>query len=258
MTRSRRPSRGRHRHRRRRRDGSRRPAAAGRRCRGAWLAGSSNRQPVTDGCSVEPYARTIAMPCAAARSPSAGGTGAPPNPTRRMRRACSGVKSGWSRMLARNTDAPVPAPTSASSMTSSTRVGSQRSIRWMAWPCSMGASTAPNMPVAWVTGDPIRFGDPGVIHARMCSSSASSVRWVCITPLGSLVVPDVYAITQTSSGPTPSGTTASTAVLGAAASTTSHPTRRTRRVGAASTAPTTTCSSRSGSAPGAAPSTMSR
>ena len=71
------------------------------------------------------------MPCAAARSASATGTGAPPSPTRRIRRACSGVKSGWSRMLARNTDAPVPAPTSASSMIWSTRAGSQRSIRWM-------------------------------------------------------------------------------------------------------------------------------
>ena len=56
------------------------------------------------------------------------------------------------------------------------------------------------MPVAWVTGEPIRFGDSGVIHVRMCSSSASKVRCVCITPFGSLVVPDVYASTHTSSG----------------------------------------------------------
>ena len=56
------------------------------------------------------------------------------------------------------------------------------------------------MPVAWVTGEPIRFGDPGVIHERMCTNSASSVRWLCITPFGSLVVPEVYASTHTASG----------------------------------------------------------
>ena len=103
-------------------------------------------------------------------------------------------------MLARNTDAPVPAPMSARSMISSARAGSHRSMRWMSWPSSIGANTAPSIPVACVTGEPIRFGAPGVIHARMCSNSASSVRWVCITPFGLLVVPDVYASTHTSSG----------------------------------------------------------
>ncbi len=70
------------------------------------------------------------------------------------------------------------------------------------------------MPVAWVTGEPMRFGVPGVIHGRMCTSSASSVRWLCITPLGSLVVPDVYASTHTSSG-----SAARDPVAGASAST---------------------------------------
>ena len=106
----------------------------------------------------------IAIPCAAARSASAGGTGAPPSPTRCMCRACAGVKSGWSMMLARNTDAPVPAPMPASSMMSSARAGSHRSMRWMSWPTCIGPRTAPSMPVAWVTGEPIRFGDSGVIH----------------------------------------------------------------------------------------------
>ena len=53
----------------------------------------------------------------------------------------------------------------------------------------------------------------GEIHARMCKSSASRVRWLCITPFGSLVVPDVYASTHTSSG-----SAAATASAGAAAS----------------------------------------
>ena len=94
-------------------------------------------------------------------------------------------------MLARNTEAPVPAPMSASSMISSTRSGSQRSITCTGSPRVIGASTAPSIPVAWVIGEPIRFGAPGVIQPRMCSTSASSVRWLCITPFGSLVVPDV-------------------------------------------------------------------
>ena len=78
------------------------------------------------------------------------------------------------------------------------------------------------MPVACVTGDPMRLGAPGVIHGRMCPVSASSVRWLCITPFGSLVVPEVYASTHTSSG-----SAAATADAGAASATMSQPTRRT-------------------------------
>ena len=48
--------------------GHRRPSVP---CR--FSAGSSNEQPVIDGCSVEPYARTSVMPCDAARSASASG-----------------------------------------------------------------------------------------------------------------------------------------------------------------------------------------
>ena len=59
----------------------------------------------------------------------------------------------------------------------------------------------------------------------MCDSSASSVRWVCITPLGSLVVPEVYASTHTSSG---SAARDRVGRRRRAASTTSHPMRRTR------------------------------
>ncbi len=94
-------------------------------------------------------------------------------------------------MLDRKTAAPVPAPMSASTMISRTRAGSHRSIRWMSSPSCIGARTAPSIPVAWATGEPIRFGAPGVIHGRMCATSASSVRWLCSTPFGSLVVPDV-------------------------------------------------------------------
>ena len=51
-----------------------------------FSAGSENDAPVIDGCSVDPYARTSVIPCDAARSASATGTGAPPNPTRLIRR----------------------------------------------------------------------------------------------------------------------------------------------------------------------------
>ena len=49
------------------------------------------------------------MPAASARSATAAGTGEPPSPALPMRRACSGVKPGWSSRSVRKTVAPVPA-----------------------------------------------------------------------------------------------------------------------------------------------------
>ena len=109
------------------------------------------------------------------------------------------------------------------------------------------------MPVAWVTGEPMRMGDPGVIQPRMCPTSARRVRWLCITPLGSLVVPDVYASTHTSSG-----SAATTAGAGGDASTTSHPTRRTARSASGLWSPTTTWNASDAISRSEAPSTMSR
>ena len=85
----------------------------------------------------------------------------------------------------------MPPPMPASSITWSAWPGSQRSMRWMSVPIFTWPSTPPIMPVAWVTGEPMSFGSPGVIQSAMWRSSLRIVRWSWITPLGSLVVPEV-------------------------------------------------------------------
>ena len=121
---------------------------------------------------------------------------------------CSGVQSGWSSRLDRKNGDPLPAARSASAIARSTSPGSQTSMKWIGNCHTSGESSPPSIPVAWLTGEPTRFGRSVGGHARSISlirTSASAERCECTTPFGFAVVPEVYPTKAGASGSTCAG-----------------------------------------------------
>ena len=68
-----------------------------------------------------------------------------------------------------------------------------------------GSNNAASIPIPWPTGAPTSSAGPPGWIAPSWRISAPMVRWECITPFGSDVVPDVYAIKAGASGSTAAG-----------------------------------------------------
>ena len=175
------------------------------------------------------------MPSRVARSVTAAGTDEPPRPAKGMRARCSSVKSGWSRRLVRKKVAPPPTPMSSASIRRRTSPGSHTSTRFTGWSRSSGTTKALSIPMKWPTGAPVMVGGPP--RGNMWSSWRAShviVRCEWITPFGSLVVPEVNAISAGASGSTGVG-----AAIGSPSSRSANGGARGRGATPAGVSPTT-------------------
>src|SRR5207244_12913078 len=89
-------------------------------------------------------------------------------------------------------------------MAASTALGSHTSMRWMDSRRYTGMRSAASMPMPWPTGAPVSVPALSLAFGGCTDPSwrisNPIVRWVWMTPLGSDVVPDVYATSAGTGG----------------------------------------------------------